>query len=81
MARECPVIATRATGAEDLFRDAIEGFIVADRDVDALTQRMQQIADDPALAFLREDDRGRGVEESGKVHARIPYRGCPAPSS
>jgi len=49
MACGCPVLATTATGAEDLFTDGVEGFIVADRDVDALTSRLQQIADDPAL--------------------------------
>ncbi len=49
MACGCPVLATTATGAEDLFADGKEGFIVADRDVDALAERMQQIADDPAL--------------------------------
>ena len=49
MACECPVIATRATGAEDLFTDGVEGFIVEDRDVDALADRMQRIADDPTL--------------------------------
>ncbi len=49
MACECPVIATRATGAEDLFTDSVEGFIVEDRDVDALAARLQQVADDPAL--------------------------------
>ena len=49
MACGCPVLATTATGAEDLFTDGEQGFIVPDRDVDALTARMQQIADDPAL--------------------------------
>jgi alpha-maltose-1-phosphate synthase len=49
MACGCPVLATTATGAEDLFTDGREGFIVPDRDVDALTTRMQQIADDPTL--------------------------------
>jgi starch synthase len=49
MATGCPVLATRATGAEDLFTDGVEGFIVEDRDVDTLTSRMQQVADDPAL--------------------------------
>ena len=49
MACGCPVLATTATGAEDLFTDGEQGFIVPDRDVDALTQRMQQIADDPTL--------------------------------
>jgi starch synthase len=49
MACGCPILATKSTGAEDLFTDGKEGFIVPDRDVDALTNRMQQIADDPAL--------------------------------
>jgi starch synthase len=49
MACGCPVLATVATGAEDLFTDGVEGFIVADRDVDALANRLQQVADDPAL--------------------------------
>ena len=49
MACGCPVIATRATGAEDLFTDGREGFIIPDRDVPALTQRLQQLADDPLL--------------------------------
>jgi glycosyltransferase involved in cell wall biosynthesis len=49
MACGCPVLATTATGAEDLFTNDIEGFIVPDRDVDALTQRMQQVADDSTL--------------------------------
>jgi glycosyltransferase involved in cell wall biosynthesis len=49
MACECPVIATQATGAEDLFTDGVEGFIVPDRDVDALAERLQRLADDSAL--------------------------------
>jgi starch synthase len=49
MACGCPVLATTATGAEDLFTDGEQGFIVPDRNVDALTQRMQQLADDPTL--------------------------------
>ncbi len=49
MACGCPVIATVATGAEDLFTDETEGFIVPDRNVSALAERMQQLADDPGL--------------------------------
>jgi glycosyltransferase involved in cell wall biosynthesis len=49
MACGCPVIATTATGAEDLFTDGVEGFIVAGRDSGALAERLQQLADDPAL--------------------------------
>jgi alpha-maltose-1-phosphate synthase len=49
MACGCPILATTATGAEDLFTDGKEGFIVGDRDVDMLSERMQEIADDPEL--------------------------------
>jgi len=49
MACGCPVLATTATGAEDLFTDGEQGFIIPDRDVNALAQRMQQIAADPTL--------------------------------
>lgn len=49
MACGCPVIASTNTGSEDLYTDGIEGFIVPIRDPIALTQRMQQIADDSAL--------------------------------
>jgi glycosyltransferase involved in cell wall biosynthesis len=49
MACGCPVIATVATGAENLFTDGVEGFILPDRDVRGLAERMQQLADDPAL--------------------------------
>jgi len=49
MACGCPVVATAATGAEDLFTDGIEGFIVSDRDTTALRDRLQQLADDPDL--------------------------------
>jgi len=49
MACGCPVVATAATGAEDLFTDGVEGFIVPARDPVALADRLQQLADDPAL--------------------------------
>jgi starch synthase len=45
----CPVVATTATGAEDLFTDGVEGFIVPDRDTVAFASRLQQLADDAAL--------------------------------
>ena len=49
MACGSPVIATTATGAEDLFTDGREGFILPERDVGGLTDRLQQLADDPGL--------------------------------
>ena len=45
----CPVVATTATGAEDLFANGVEGFIVPDRDTTAFADRLQQLADNPAL--------------------------------
>lgn len=49
MACGCPVIATTSTGAENLFTDGVEGFIVAPRDSCALADRLQQLADDTLL--------------------------------
>src|SRR5258707_4079533 len=73
MACGCPVLATTATGAGDLFTDGHQGFIVPDRDVDALTQKMQQIADDPTLqrklseaALLRVKTLG-GWDQTGET--------------
>lgn len=51
----CPVVATRNSGATDLFTDGVEGFIVDAADSEALADRLQRLADDPALqARLRE---------------------------
>jgi len=80
MACGCPVLATTATGAEDLFTDGKQGFIVPDRDVDALTKRMQQIADDPALqrqlseaAMLRVKTLG-GWDQYGETWDRLLHQ-------
>lgn len=45
----CPVLTSTNSGGEDLFTDGVEGFIVPVRDVEALLERMQLLADDPAL--------------------------------
>jgi glycosyltransferase involved in cell wall biosynthesis len=45
----CPVIGTYNSGAEDLFTDGEEGFVIPIRDVDALVARMQALADDSQL--------------------------------
>ena len=47
MACGCPVVASRNTGGEDLFSDGCEGYIVPIRDVDALAERLQYMADHP----------------------------------
>ena len=59
LACECPIIATEATGAEDLFTNGVEGFIVKDRDVDALAARLQEVAED---RVLRERMAGSALE-------------------
>jgi glycosyltransferase involved in cell wall biosynthesis len=49
MACGCPVVASNHTGAEDLITNGLEGFIVPVRDVSALTDQLQQLADEPTL--------------------------------
>jgi glycosyltransferase involved in cell wall biosynthesis len=49
MACACPVIASVNTGAEDLFTDGGQGFIIPIRAPEAITARLQQLADEPAL--------------------------------
>ncbi|WP_263365740.1 glycosyltransferase family 4 protein [Edaphobacter bradus] len=85
----CPVLCSTNTGGEDLFTDGVEGFIVPVRDVAALTDRMQRLADDPALqakmseaALLRVRSIG-GWNEYGdrweallyKLTGRVPSTG------
>ncbi len=47
MACGLPVIATTNTGAEDLFSDGVEGFIVPIRDSDAIAERIAQLLSRP----------------------------------
>ncbi len=47
MACGCPVVGTTNTGAEDLFTDQVEGFIVAPRDPGAITEKLELLADEP----------------------------------
>jgi starch synthase len=45
----CPVIATENTGSPDLYTDGEAGFILPVRRADLIAERLQQLADDPAL--------------------------------
>ena len=49
MACGCPVIASNHSGGEDLITDGLEGFITSIRDVPSLTDRLQQMIDQPKL--------------------------------
>lgn len=77
LACACPVIASRNTGAEDLFEDGDAGFIVPIRDVDALADRMQRLADDPDLqqrmsaSALNVVKRIGGWDQYGKAMTRL----------
>ena len=49
MACGCPVIATQNTGAEDLFRNGVDGYIVPIRQPDSIVEKMQYLADHPEI--------------------------------
>lgn len=61
----CPVIGTCHTGAEDLFTDGKEGFIVPIRDSQAIADRLQLLADFP--------DRRSAMSEAALI--RIAHLG------
>ena len=50
MASGLPVVASEATGAEDLITDGVEGFIVPPRDGDRLAEAIDKLMSDPELA-------------------------------
>lgn len=65
LACACPVIATTNTGAEDLFTDGVEGFIIPIRSPDTLAQRLQQLADNPEQRQQMSDAALRRVRHIG----------------
>jgi glycosyltransferase involved in cell wall biosynthesis len=68
MACACPVIASRSTGAEDLFSDGSEGFIVPTRDVDTMAERLQQLADHPQERAIMGQRALMGMRRIGGWH-------------
>jgi glycosyltransferase involved in cell wall biosynthesis len=65
MACGCPVLASKNTGAENLFDDGEEGFIVELRDVEALAARMQRMADEPDLVSTMSAKSRARIERVG----------------
>ena len=65
----CPVIGTEHTGAEDLFEDGKEGFIVPIRRADEIAERLQRIADNPALRSRMSEAAIARVKQLGGWHA------------
>jgi glycosyltransferase involved in cell wall biosynthesis len=68
MACACPVVASNHTGAEDLMTDGVEGFIVPVRDVEALTEKLQQLADKPILRDSMSEKALQKVQKIGGWH-------------
>lgn len=84
MACACPVIATEHTGARDLYDEGEAGFIVPIRDVDALTQRLQRLIDDPACRARLSANalarvKGMGGWTAYGENALQTYRGLVSP--
>ena len=64
MACGCPVVASNHTGAEDLMTDGVEGFIVPVRNVSALTEKLQHLADEPTL---RDEMGNKALQKVQKI--------------
>jgi starch synthase len=73
----CPLISSYNTGGEDLFSDGVEGFLVPIRSPEAITEKLQLLADDPALqqrmseAALRRVRQIGGWKEYGDAWVRL----------
>jgi alpha-maltose-1-phosphate synthase len=84
MACGCPVIASEHTGAQDLFTDGREGFIVPIRDPAAIADRLQKLADDPDLgsrmseAALQRVKSIGGWDQYGEKMFQIFSEGVPS---
>ena len=65
MACGCPVIASENTGAEDLFKNGQEGFIVPVRDPKSITEHLEMLAQNPAQRDKMSEQCLRRVTEIG----------------
>lgn len=65
MACGCPVIASAATGAADLFRDGTEGFILPVGEVDGMAGRLMRLHADRALVDSMGEAAARRVAALG----------------
>ena len=65
MAAGCPVLVSEHTGGPDMITDGVDGFIVPIRDIQALHDRMQQIAEDSELGLRLREAALKRVKELG----------------
>lgn len=68
MACSCPVVASRNTGAADLYEDGVDGYIVPERDSDALADSLQRLADNPGLRLRVGQLARQRVQQAGGWH-------------
>ena len=61
-----PVVATRVGGVPDVVRDGVDGFLVEPGDIDAMADRLAELAGDSELrARMGEAGRGRVLARYG----------------
>jgi len=68
MACGCPLITSTNTGGPDLIREGVEGFVVPIRSPEAIADRLQQLAEDPALREQMSESALAGVHGIGGWH-------------
>ncbi|HEY4000212.1 MAG TPA: glycosyltransferase family 4 protein [Candidatus Xenobia bacterium] len=73
MACGIPVITTPQTGASELVRDGLNGFVVPAQDVDALTERLAFLATNRALVRTMGLEARAAVAPLTREHARQAY--------
>jgi glycosyltransferase involved in cell wall biosynthesis len=67
MASGLPVVATRHAGIPDVVEHGVSGLLSAERDLDAMADHLQRLADDPALAL----HLGRAGRAMAEQHHRV----------
>jgi glycosyltransferase involved in cell wall biosynthesis len=87
---EKPIVTFEVEGAREVVADGVTGWIVAPRDVDALVDRLQRLASDPALRgefgragrerVLGRWDAERMIRRITEVYENVSRGGSPSPS-
>jgi glycosyltransferase involved in cell wall biosynthesis len=71
LASGCPVVATSVGGVPDVVREGVDGFLVRAGDVDALAERLAQLAADPELRFQMGEAGRESVPERYAVERLV----------
>jgi colanic acid/amylovoran biosynthesis glycosyltransferase len=63
MACRLPVVATGYSGVPELVRDGVDGYVTAERDEEAIAERLRRLAGDPSLRRRLGESGRRRVEQ------------------